>query len=137
MDVRLNRAEFLTELLPMQGIVERRTTIPVLSHLLLTARGETLHLAATDLDVTVYTQCSAAVRREGRTTIHGKVFFDLVRSLPEESLDLSCSESRVEVRSGTFNSAAFAAETANQQAAHSMIPNAILFMATISKRCTD
>ena len=35
MRIRLNRSEFLNELAPMQGIVERRTTIPVLSHLLL------------------------------------------------------------------------------------------------------
>ena len=36
MEIRLNRSEFLGELIPMQGIVERKTTIPVLSHLLLT-----------------------------------------------------------------------------------------------------
>jgi DNA polymerase-3 subunit beta len=44
------------------------------------------------------------VRREGRTTIHGKVFFDLVRSLPAETLELSWKEARIEVRSGQFNS---------------------------------
>ena len=40
MEIRLNRGEFLTELNPMQGIVERKTTIPVLSHILLTARDD-------------------------------------------------------------------------------------------------
>jgi hypothetical protein len=104
MDVTLNRATVLEELQLIQGVVERRTTIPILSNILLTAEGDRLHLAATDLDVTVYTQCSAVVRKEGRTTIHGKVFFDLVRSLPAETLDLSWKEARVEVRSGPFNS---------------------------------
>jgi len=102
--VTLNRTVLLEELQLIQGVVERRTTIPILSNILLTAEGDRLHLAATDLDVTVYTQCSAAVRKEGQTTIHGKVFFDLVRSLPSESLELAFKESRVEVRSGTFNS---------------------------------
>ena len=35
MEIRVSRSEFLAELVPMQGIVERRTTIPVLSHILL------------------------------------------------------------------------------------------------------
>ncbi len=104
MDVTLNRTVLLDELQLIQGVVERRTTIPILSNILLTAEGDRLHLAATDLDVTVYTQCSAVVRREGRSTVHGKVFFDLVRSLPIDNLDLSFQESRVEVRSGTFSS---------------------------------
>jgi len=104
MDVTLNRATVLEELQLIQGVVERRTTIPILSNILLTAEGDRLHLAATDLDVTVYTQCSAVVRKEGRTTIHGKVFFDLVRSLPAQTLELSCREARIEVRSGPFNS---------------------------------
>ncbi len=104
MDVTLNRVTLLEELQLIQGVVERRTTIPILSNILLTAEGDRLHLAATDLDVTVYTQCSATVRREGRTTIHGKVFFDLVRSLPAETLEISCQEARVDVRSGSFSS---------------------------------
>ena len=53
MEIRVTRSEFLGELAPMQGIVERKTTIPVLSHLLLTAREDRLHLAATDLDVSL------------------------------------------------------------------------------------
>ena len=51
MEVRLNRLEFLGELAPMQVIVERRTTIPVLSHILLNAGEGHLHLAATGLEV--------------------------------------------------------------------------------------
>ena len=53
MEITLNRSEFLSELSPMQGIVERRTTIPVLSHILLRAEEDRLSLAATDLDVSL------------------------------------------------------------------------------------
>ncbi len=104
MDVTLNRVTLLEELQLIQGVVERRTTIPILSTILLTAEGDRLRLAATDLDVTIYTQCEATVRREGKTTIHGKVFFDLVRSLPSDSLEITCQEARIEVRSGPFSS---------------------------------
>jgi len=104
MDVTLNRTVLLDELQLIQGVVERRTTIPILSNILLATEGDRLNLAATDLDVTVFTRCSAVVREQGRTTIHGKVFFDLVRSLPAETLDLSWKEGRIEVRSGSFTS---------------------------------
>ena len=57
MKLRINRAELLTELAPMQGIVERRTTIPVLSHLLLRAVDDRLHIAATDLEVSLSSWC--------------------------------------------------------------------------------
>jgi DNA polymerase-3 subunit beta len=104
MDVTLNRTVLLDELQLIQGVVERRTTIPILSNILLVTEGDRLNLAATDLDVTVFTRCSALVREQGRTTIHGKVFFDLVRSLPADTVDVSCRDGRLEVRSGTFTS---------------------------------
>jgi len=104
MDVTLNRSVLLEELQLIQGVVERRTTIPILSNILLETEGDRLNLAATDLDVTVFSRCTAVVREQGKTTIHGKVFFDLVRSLPTDSLDLSCHDGRIEVRSGTFTS---------------------------------
>ena len=104
MDVSLNRAALLDELQLIQGVVERRNTIPILSSVLLTAGGDRLNLAATDLDVTVYCRCPATVREEGRATIQSRVFFDLVRSLAGDSLDLAYREGRIEVRSGTFHS---------------------------------
>ncbi len=104
MDITVNRLALLEELQQIQGVVERRTTIPILANILLDTQGDRVELAATDLDVTVFAHCPAVVRQEGRTTINGKVFFDLVRSLPAETLDLSSSEGRISVRSGTFSS---------------------------------
>ena len=65
MKIRLKRSEFLNELAPMQGIVERRTTIPVLSHLLLKSDADRLELAATDLDVSLTSWCHAGSRGRG------------------------------------------------------------------------
>ena len=79
MELRLRRDLFLAELSPMQGIVERRTTIPVLSHILLKAGGKSLQLAATDLDVSLTSSVARTIRRDevdDRATIfhvaHGK-----------------------------------------------------------------
>lgn len=104
MDLTLNRAALLEELQLIQGVLERRTTIPILSNILLNAEGDQLKLAATDLDVTIFSNCAATVRREGRATIQGKVFFDIVRSLPIDTLDITVVDSRIEVRCGTFSS---------------------------------
>lgn len=104
MDVTLNRSTLLDELQLIQGIVERRTTIPILANVLLTAEGDGLRLAATDLDVTVYSRCAAVVRAEGKATINSRMLFDLVRSLPADTVEIRCRDNRVEVKSGTFES---------------------------------
>ena len=83
MEIRLKREQLLAELVPMQGIVERRTTIPVLSHLLLAARDGRLHVAATDLDVSLRGGCAAEVRGEGAITLGAKKLYEIARSLPD------------------------------------------------------
>lgn len=95
MEIRANRSELLSELIPMQGIVERKTTIPVLSHLLLAARGDRLHLAATDLDVSLTSWCEADVRQEGGIAVQAKKFQEIVRSLTSDDIDLVLDEPRL------------------------------------------
>lgn len=88
MEVRINRTELTHELVPMQGIVERRTTIPVLSHLLLRAHGSTLQIAATDLEVSLTSWCKAETKEEGSLAIQAKKFLEIVRSLDSEDVTL-------------------------------------------------
>ncbi len=80
MEVRLNRVEFLNELVPMQGIVERRTTIPVLSHILLRAADDRLHVAATDLEVSLTSWCDAETKEEGAIAIQAKKLLEIIRA---------------------------------------------------------
>jgi DNA polymerase-3 subunit beta len=102
MEIRLKRSEFLGELIPMQGIVERKTTIPVLSHLRLTALGDKLHLAATDLDVSLTSWCEAEVKEEGGIAVQAKKLIEIVRSLGSEEVLLSQPEPRVlSIRAGS------------------------------------
>jgi DNA polymerase-3 subunit beta len=101
MEIRVTRSEFLGELAPMQGIVERKTTIPVLSHLLLTARGDKLHLAATDLDVSLTSWVEADVKREGGIAVQAKKLVEIIRSLTGEEVLLVQEEPRVlSIRAG-------------------------------------
>ena len=95
MEIRVTRSEFLGELAPMQGIVERKTTIPVLSHLLLTAREDRLHLAATDLDVSLTSWCESDIKREGGIAVQAKKLMEIIRSLTGEEVLLVQEEPRV------------------------------------------
>src|SRR6476469_1615499 len=95
MEIRVTRSEFLAELAPMQGIGERKTTIPVLSHLLLTARGDKLHLAATDLDVSLTSWCEADVKREGGIAVQAKKLVEIIRSLTGEEVLMVQEDPRV------------------------------------------
>ena len=94
MEIRLKREKLLSELVPMQGIVERRTTIPVLSHLLLTARDGRLHVAATDLDVSLTSSLEADATAEGAIAVQARKFLEIVRSLVAEEITLTLQEER-------------------------------------------
>lgn len=101
MEIRLKRSDFLGELVPMQGIVERKTTIPVLSHLLLNARDPKeskdgkLHLAATDLDVSLTSRCDADIREGGAIAVQAKKLIEIIRSLSATEVLLVQEEPRV------------------------------------------
>lgn len=94
MEIRLKRDELLAELVPMQGIVERKSTIPVLSHLLLTVKGGRLHLAATDLDVSLVSSVPAEVKSEGALAVQARKFVEIVRSLVADEIKLSLEGER-------------------------------------------
>jgi DNA polymerase-3 subunit beta len=88
MEIRLNRVELLNELTPMQGIVERRTTIPILTHLLLRAVGERLEVAATDLEVSLTSSCDGELKEEGAIAIQAKKLVEIIRASAGDDLTL-------------------------------------------------
>lgn len=101
MEIRVPRSEFLAELSPMLGIAEKKTTIPVLSHLLLQARGARLSLAATDLDVSLTSWCDAEVLSSGGIAVQARKFTEIVASLTGDEVHLVLDEPRVlSVRAG-------------------------------------
>ena len=95
MEFRIAADELKKALHRAQGIVERKTTIPVLSHLLLTVREDRLHLAATDLDVSLTSWCEADVKREGGIAVQAKKLMEIIRSLTGEEVLLVQEEPRV------------------------------------------
>lgn len=83
MKFTVTRNSLLNELNLVQGVIEKKNTIPILSNILVEASGEHIDIAATDLDVTIRCGCPASVTTEGATTISARRLFDIVRLLPD------------------------------------------------------
>ena len=83
MEFTVNRTDLVRELSLSQGVVEKKTTIPILSNVLLEAVGDRLTLTATDLELGIRCSCPARVKKEGAGTVPARKLLDYVRLLPE------------------------------------------------------
>ena len=83
MEFTVSKADLVRELSLSQGVVEKKTTIPILSNLLLEASDETLRISATDLELGMRSSCAAKVKKEGSGTIPAKRLLEIIRSLPD------------------------------------------------------
>jgi len=101
MEILVERNDLATELALVQGIVERKNSIPILSNVLCEARAGELRISATDLDVSLRCGCAAEVKKEGAVTLGAKKLHEIVRSLPENEVRLTLEDdSWVRIRCG-------------------------------------
>ena len=104
MEITVSKAELLRELSATQGVVERKTTIPILSNYLFEAGGDRLSLTATDLDLSLRTSCNAKVKKEGSCTIPARKLHDYVKLLPDADITIKLLENHwVSIRCGRSN----------------------------------
>jgi DNA polymerase-3 subunit beta len=82
MEFSVKKDDLLRELSLTQGVVERKTTIPILSNILCEAKGGRLAITATDLELTICTSCEAKVKKDGAGTIPAKKLLEIIRLLP-------------------------------------------------------
>ncbi len=102
MKFTVKRNALLGELNLVQGVIEKKSTIPILANILIDAAGNHVDITATDLDVSICCGCAASVEQQGTTTVSARRLFDLVRLLPEEA-EISCTlleNDWVELKSG-------------------------------------
>src|SRR5246127_3457749 len=92
MEITVSKFELLRELTATQGVVERKTTIPILSNYLFEAAGDRLSLTATDLDLSLRTSCPARVKKEGSCTIPARKLYEYVKLLPEGQITIKQME---------------------------------------------
>jgi DNA polymerase-3 subunit beta len=102
MQIVCSKAELLKGIQIVQSAVSSKSTLPVLSNILIETRTNQLKLAATDLEVGVRCLIKAEVVKEGALTVPAKTFSDFVRTLPDnQEIKISTEDAtRMEVKSG-------------------------------------
>jgi len=107
MEFTVRREDLLKELQRLQGVVEKKNTIPILSNTFLSANKDELELVATDLELGIRTSTRAKVSDAGAITLSSKKIFEIVRLLPEDDVkfrvednhwvQLACARSRFRI----------------------------------------
>ena len=102
MNLSISKDQILHGLQSVQNVVSSRTTLPILSNVLLRAEGNRLEFTATDLDVTISSAVEATVKRPGSTTIPVKKLFGIVRELGQGEIEIEVDEKNAcTIRSGS------------------------------------
>src|SRR6516225_6489513 len=92
MEFTVSKSDLVRELSLSQGVVEKKTTIPILSNVLLEAAGDRISLTATDLELGIRCSCPARVKKEGSGTVPAKKLLDYVRLLPDADVNMKFLE---------------------------------------------
>ena len=102
MNLTISKEQIINGLQAVQNIVSTRTTLPILSNVLLRAEGDRLEFTATDLDVTVACGVEAKVKTPGASTVPVKKLFGIVRELSNMEIDMEVDEkNNCTIRSGS------------------------------------
>jgi len=104
MEITVSRQDLVKELTATQSVVERKTTIPILSNFLIEAEGDRLTITATDLDQAIRTSAPVKVKKAGACTIPARKLFDYIKLLPEGDISIKLLDNHwVQIRAGRSN----------------------------------
>src|SRR5215471_5298281 len=92
MEFTVRKFDLLQELTLIQGVVERKTTIPILANVLVRAEGGELHVAATDLEIGLKSVCASKTTVPGTITLPAKRLYEIVRALPDKEIKFKRGE---------------------------------------------
>jgi DNA polymerase III subunit beta len=101
MEFKIDKEIFLKSLQKIQGIVEKRTSMPILSNVLLEVTESSLHVTATDLEVGMKSIYPAEVIKTGKITVAAKKLYEIVKELPNQQITFSTKDNDwVEIQCG-------------------------------------
>src|ERR1700751_791765 len=99
MELQIDRVSLLNSLSMVQGIVERRNTVPILGHVLLEPNETKLQLSATDLEVGIRTELACEPVAKGTLTLNACKLFEIVREAEGDKVALkSLDKDWVEIK---------------------------------------
>ncbi|HIJ81625.1 MAG TPA: DNA polymerase III subunit beta [Desulfuromonadales bacterium] len=101
MEFKIDKEHFLKSLQKIQGIVEKRTSMPILSNVLIEAFEKSIFVTATDLEVGMKSSYAAEVTVPGKITVSAKKLYEIVKELPNQQILFSSKENDwVEIKCG-------------------------------------
>lgn len=101
MKFNINKPDFIKTLQRMQGIVEKRNTMPILSNILLETKKTKIDITATDLEIYIKDSTLANINEEGSVTINARKIFEIIKELPEDNISISTTkEDKMTIKSG-------------------------------------
>ena len=89
MQFTINRDTFLEGLTKVQGIVEKRHTIPILANVLIEAKNNEITITATDLEVGLKSKYEAKIIDEGKITVSAKKMYEIIKELPDKEINFN------------------------------------------------
>ena len=135
MELVVRKNDLVKELSLLQGIVERKNTIPILANVLIDASKDQVSFLATDLDVGLRSRCGASVSKPGILTLPAKKLFEIVNALPETEIridedkggkSVTIAADRFESRIQTLPAGEFPTPPQNGGDAEAVLPGAAL-----------
>jgi DNA polymerase-3 subunit beta len=88
MNFEIDKREFIKGLGLMQSVAGRKTTLPILSHILLEWEENSLYLTGTDLETGIREELTAKIHQKGKASVSAKKLYEIVRELPEETIQI-------------------------------------------------
>ncbi len=99
--VKTERDNLLRPLQIVSGIVERRHTLPILAHLLVTKQGSNVSFLSTDLELQITTHADFGIGADqAATTVAARKLLDILRAMPQGEVSLRLSDKRLTIQSG-------------------------------------
>lgn len=112
MKFSINKTELQNALTTVQKGVSVRSTLPVLSGILIDADNDRLNLQSTDLELSIQVTVSALIEEPGKTVVPGKLFSDIVKSLPDAAVSVQAADGEARL---TCDTTAFSVKTLNPE----------------------
>lgn len=85
MQFEVSKQVLLKAIASVNGVVEKKNTIPVLQNIKLEVKDDIVVLSATDMDISVTTSFACDMKNSGTTTVLAQMFLDIVRKIPENA----------------------------------------------------
>ena len=91
MEFEINKEILLKSISRANGIIEKKTTLPILSNILIEAKNSKIKITATDLDIIYFEEIAPeAIIKEGTTTVSANILYDILRKLqPNAKVELT------------------------------------------------